>query len=154
MYRLGWYCWAFVRWTDVCCWRCDCEECNERWFSELCPIYMVPTVRECQGNLRGSGKVRACTSTRVQKLTKMRINLFKATNMFMRHLIRFYCIDLKVDTASTRHFLLQYFTICHTFDVIIQLMLTHCCCGRGPGCLKELTHQRPCQHLHSRTRCS
>jgi len=26
--------------------------------------------------------------------------------------------------------------------------------GRGPGHLKELTHQQSSQHLHSRTRCS
>jgi len=24
-------------WTNVCCWWCDCGECNWGWFSESCP---------------------------------------------------------------------------------------------------------------------
>jgi len=26
-------------WTDICCWRCDCEECKG-WFSEWVVSYM------------------------------------------------------------------------------------------------------------------
>jgi len=94
--------------------------------------HMVPAVRESQGKLRvtGSGKVMECKSMRVQKLTKIHINFLRAINtcisllaylskiLIMLITSRFGDFSLQALQAPS-YFLLQYFTICHTFKLLL-----------------------------------
>jgi len=52
---------------------------------------MVPTVRESQEKIKGSGKVEKFKSTRVQKLTKMQK---KMLNFYTQHAYTFCQVDI------------------------------------------------------------